>query len=359
MISLLPITALAEQFTYNQELISMAIKTEDNLRNREHVMASISGGSDSDIMIDLIETLLKMMHPKVRPQEVTYVFFNTGLEYDATKRHVEELREKYGVDILERPALVPIPVSCKRYGQPFLSKQISEFIYRLQKHGFAWTDEPFDVLYARYPKCKAALRWWCNEFGKESHFNIKRHPFLKEFMILNPPDFLISTKCCEGAKKKAGSAVEEELQPDICLIGVRKAEGGARAEAYKTCFDPGKNGTSDRFRPLFYLTNRDKRIYEEHRCIVHSECYTKYGLDRTGCACCPFGKYFERELEAAEKYEPKLYRAANAIFANSYSYTRAYRRFASEMKGREKHKKLVNVEDQQVSAFDSEATPCS
>lgn len=58
-----------------------------------------------------------------------------------------------------------------------------------------------------------------------------------------------------------------------------------------------------------------------------------HGLDRTGCACCPFGKFFERELAVAEQFEPNLYRAAIHVFGKSYEYTRQYREFQKKMEG--------------------------
>ena len=66
-------------------------------RLREHPKAicSYSGGSDSDILIDLIERVRMIFSlPSVK-----YAFFNTGLEMSATKNHVEETAEKYGVKI--------------------------------------------------------------------------------------------------------------------------------------------------------------------------------------------------------------------------------------------------------------------
>ena len=36
---------------------------------------------------------------------------------------------------------------------------------------------------------------------------------------------------------------------------------------------------------------------------------------------------FEKELEIIRKHEPKLYRAVNNIFCNSYEYTRMFREF--------------------------------
>ena len=47
-----------------------------------NAICSYSGGSDSDIMLDLIETVRKMFN--LPP--VAYCFFNTGLEMEATKR---------------------------------------------------------------------------------------------------------------------------------------------------------------------------------------------------------------------------------------------------------------------------------
>lgn len=55
-------------------------------------------------------------------------------------------------------------------------------------------------------------------------------------------------------------------------------------------------------------------------------------MTRTGCAGCPFGSKFEEELEIIEKYEPKLHKAINNIFKDSYEYTRQYREFKKNYK---------------------------
>lgn len=85
-----------------------------------------------------------------------------------------------------------------------MSKQVSEFIQRLQRHKFKFEDKSFDELYAEYPKCKSALQWWCNR-NKTYSFNISGHKYLKEFLIANPPTFNISNKCCKYAKKALGN----------------------------------------------------------------------------------------------------------------------------------------------------------
>jgi 3'-phosphoadenosine 5'-phosphosulfate sulfotransferase (PAPS reductase)/FAD synthetase len=286
------------------------------------IICTVSGGADSDVMMDIC-TKCDV------DNKIDYVWFDTGLEYQATKDHLLYLEEKYNIDIIRYRAVKSIPLSCRQYGQPFLSKQISEFIQRLQRHNFKFEDKSFEELYAEYPKCKSALQWWCNR-NRSYSLNISGRKWLKEFLVENPPTFNISNKCCKFAKKDVAHKAISENQYDLNIYGVRKSEGGARAQAYKNCFDQNDNNF-DNYRPLFYYKDADRVEYELTFDIVHSKCYTEYGLDRTGCAGCPFGKNFEFELEVIEKFEPKLFKAANKIFNDSYEYTRMYREFREKM----------------------------
>lgn len=83
------------------------------------------------------------------PHFVEYVFFDTDIEYQATKEHLTYLEDKYNIDISKERAKCPVPSSNKRYGVPFLSKHVSEMIYRLQKHNFKWEDDTFENLYKK------------------------------------------------------------------------------------------------------------------------------------------------------------------------------------------------------------------
>lgn len=293
---------------------------------------SISGGSDSDMMLDMLMAL----NPKKNYpfDEIYYVWFDTGIEYTATKEHLNYLEEKYGIVIEKVKAKIPVPLGCRKFGQPFISKRVSQYIGRLQNHGFDFRkfgDSSFDFLLSLYPNCKSALRWWCNEWGPGSQINIERYRLLKEFIIENPPDFPISDECCKGAKKDVAHNFLKEKRATINLVGIRKAEGGARATAYNSCFsEPSRKGEASQFRPLFYITDKDKELYCQRRGVVHSDLYEKHGFKRTGCACCPFGSRFEQELEATERLDPSLARAAKNIFGAAYEYTRAYRKFKAE-----------------------------
>ena len=304
-------------------IVDALLVTNLKVKQYRRISCSISGGANSDIMLDVCA--------KVDPdKKIRYIFFDTGIEYAATKRHLDYLEQKYGVEIIRLKAKIPVPLACRKYGVPFLSKKISDYIGRLQKHGFQWEDGTLDELLKKYPRCKSALRWWCNEWGEKSSFNIRNHKYLKEFMIANPPDFPISADCCKCAKKDTAKQFTKEYKPDAVFMGVRQAENGARSTAYKNCFTPGED--HDNFRPIFWFTDEDKTTYKICFGITHSDCYEVYGLKRTGCAGCPFGSGFENELEIIREHEPKLYKAVNNIFGKSYDYTRRYREFKATYK---------------------------
>lgn len=304
----------------------------------ENILVSVSGGSDSDVMMDMVERVSNR-----DPGCIHYVWFNTGLEYQATKEHLKYLEEKYGIEIERVPPVKNIVSSCYHHGQPFLSKFVSEMMSRLQDHGFQWEDEPLEVLEKRYTQCRSALRWWTNDYTQpgytSSSFSIDRNRFLKSFIIQNPPWFKIGFKCCWYAKKAPAHKYEKYLETDLKLMGIRSSEGGIRSAVYKTCFKEGRE--YDTFMPILWFTNEDKDVYDEHYRITHSRCYTEYGLRRTGCCGCPFNLKLAAESAAMEKYEPKLYKAVCNVFKDSYEYTRMYREFVKEEKAKEKAAKIA------------------
>ena len=321
----------------NKTIVDNLIRAWSIINNDkyEKIVCSVSGGSDSDIMVDIcvkVDT-----HRKIK-----YVCFDTGLEYKATMEHIKHLESKYGIKIEIFEAWkhgMTIPRSCMIYGQPFCSKVASEYIYRLQRHDFKWEDKPFEELYEEYPHCKSALMWWCNKRpGKRN--NISWNKWLKEFLIANPPTFAISNMCCQKSKKDLSS----KIKCDLMMIGVRKAEGGSRATAYKNCFSE-KTGDSDEYRPIFWYTDVDKQCYEQHYGIEHSKCYIEYGLKRTGCCGCPYGRSLEFELEVLKEHEPKLYKAVCSVFKDSYEYTRRYREFCKQKNASKNRYKQFSIFD--------------
>lgn len=306
-------------------------KADSVLNNRgyKHIQASISGGADSDILVDLCEKVARKRH-------IHYTWLDTGLEYEATKEHLADLEMRYHIRIDRIPALKPIPLCCHTYGVPFLSKYVSSNIERLQRAGFKWEDLPYSVLIKRYPKCQSSIKWWCNEyntpgFDRPSQFSIDRNKGLKTFLMTHPPAFKISSKCCSYAKKQTSLSFEKKNHIELSMTGIRKSKGGIRSVAYSGCFSATDKHGIAQYRPLFWYTGDTKAKYEDVFGIRHSRCYTAYGMKRTGFAGCPYNRNILQELAVIEKYESKLYKAVCNIFQDSYRYTRMYREFVKPL----------------------------
>lgn len=321
----------------NAEVLNSFVKAEREIDRHSCILCSVSGGSDSDIVVDMLSKLDD-------ERKVVYVWLDTGMEYAATKEHLDYLESRYGIKIRREKAIKPIPSSCREYGQPFLSKYVSEMIERLQRHDFKWEDESYSKLLPKYPNAKSALKWWCSwhdetlterfpsQSGKSSKWSISRNRYLREFMIENPPQFKVSAKCCSYAKKDVSHKIEREINADLVVTGIRKAEGGVRSGAYKSCRSFDAHRGIDTFRPIFWYTQVDKDYYCQRFDIHHSKCYTDYGLKRTGCVGCPFNRKCVEELAIVEANEPKLYKACANVFADAYEYTRKYREFVKKQK---------------------------
>ena len=276
-----------------------------------------SGGSDSDTVMWFLR--LCGFEPKG-------VFFNTGIEMDATWKQIEYMKsEGFDVDVIK--AKKSIPTTNREYGTPFLSKYVSEMLSRLQRHNFKFRehgDKNFEELWKKYPNAKAALRWWTNDFGYSSR-NISWNRGLKEYLIeIDGLDFSVANRCCDYAKKYPVKQWAKKNGIENMLLGIRKSEGGVRTETYKSCIFKSKTTPYKMFFPIFWWTDSEKSLFDEEMGIKHSDAYSLYGLKRTGCAACPFGQRFEDELLALEKHEPKLYNGVSKIFAKSHQAKRDY-----------------------------------
>ena len=323
-------------------------------RLREHPKAicSYSGGADSDILLDLIEKTREIFDlPPVK-----YCFFNTGLEMEATKRHVRETSEKYGVDIETVRPSVNIVQATRKYGVPFVAKSISGGLDEWQKKGIplSISDEYNEAedkaakraeLKERYPGCESVINFLCccNSAGEPRpniQLVINSSAYMLDFIKENPPTFKISAKCCDYCKKQVAHRVQKDY--DMIITGERRDEGGMRSvprsDNTALCFTETASGQY-RLRPLYYVSDADKAWYKETQGIRYSDAYEVYGLTRTGCCGCPISSKAISDLEKIKPYEPNVVKAAWAIFGDSYRYRQEYNAYKEKRRAEEKAKK--------------------
>ena len=305
-----------------------------------NAICSYSGGSDSDILIHLIETVRKTFWlPPVH-----YVFFNTGLEMEATKRHVNETANLYGVEIaVERP-VKGIVQSTRENGIPFISKIVSSGLEGVQKKNiplsiaeeYAKADDKQAKraeLKKRFPKCESQINFLCgcNSAGEprpDIQLAIGSSKYLLDFIKENPIPFRVSNKCCDHCKKQLAHRVQKGF--DMVITGERRGEGGMRSVPRKDntsmCFAETADGKF-RLRPLFYVTDADKAWYKNYHKIKYSDAYEVYGLARTGCCGCSISAKAVEDLEKIRPYEPNLVKAAWNVFGESYKYRQKYNEY--------------------------------
>jgi 3'-phosphoadenosine 5'-phosphosulfate sulfotransferase (PAPS reductase)/FAD synthetase len=345
-----------------------AIKSIIVKRLIEHpnAICSYSGGSDSDIMLHLIETVRKLFNlPPVQ-----YCFFNTGLEMEAIKRHVREMGKLYGVTITEYRPQKNIVQSTREHGIPFVSKIMSAGLEGVQNKKIPlsiaaeYADAEDKVakraeLRERYPKCESTLNFLCgcNSLGEprpDIQLVIGSSEYMLDFITENPIPFKVSNKCCTDCKKHLAHSVQKSF--DMIITGERRAEGGMRSVPRKDntsmCFAEDADGKY-RLRPLYYVTDADKQWYKQYYGIRYSDAYEVYGLTRTGCCGCSISARAVKDLEKIRPYEPNLVKAAWNVFGDSYRYRLRYNEYKDARRKSEAHERLAN-EDAQLNFFETE-----
>ena len=332
---------------YDAPLKFQAIEGIIARRLREHPKAicSYSGGADSDILLDLIERVRKIHN--LPP--VAYCFFNTGLEMEATKRHVREQAAKYGVEIKEYRPQKNIVLATREHGIPFVSKIMSSAMEVVQNKKLPLSikteyDEAEDKaakrqeLRERYPNAEQGINFLCccNSKGEPRpniQLVINSSAYMWDFMNENPPDFKISAKCCDYCKKNVAHKVQKDYE--MVITGERRDEGGMRSvprggDANQTmCFSETANGQY-RLRPLYYVSDADKAWYKETMGLKYSDAYEVYGFTRTGCCGCSISSRAVEDLERLKPYEPNVVKAAWHIFGDSYRYRQKYNEYKAK-----------------------------
>lgn len=92
---------LLEHCPKNQTISDNLIRAWSKINNPlyKKIACSISGGSDSDIMLDICWQCDK-------DKKIEYIWCDTGLEYQATKEHLKFLENKYEIKIRPFKAII-------------------------------------------------------------------------------------------------------------------------------------------------------------------------------------------------------------------------------------------------------------
>lgn len=321
-------------------IIDAFTKAISILKDATNVLISVSGGSDSDICLDIVEKI------KFPYNNIKYIFFDTGLELDATKKQLDVLEQKYNIQIERVKPEKNVPYCVKHYGIPFQNKFCSKIINLLQRNGFDFKQHTYPELSPQYPTAISGIKWWTNwthsEYdtkskhndrfnSRDSMYNIAHNKYLKDFLMAHQGvPFTVSEKCCYYAKEKPVYKILKEYDIDLEILGLRKAEGGRRS-LQKTCFlPPNKKHSYGVYSPIFWFKAEDKEDYCRIFNVVHSDAYIKYGFTRIGCVGCPYNMNILNELEIIKKYEPKKYKACINLFGKSYELMREFNEFKEE-----------------------------
>lgn len=269
-------------------------KFEYHLSTHNSIVVGVSGGLDSTIIVHMICTYFRQYLDKIH-----FAFSNTGLEYRATLRFLDELEQKYNIKI-DRIRGDSVVTAVRKYGVPIKSKEYSQYV----------KDFCNDVPYA--------IKW----FNGEKPFNERRYKITPKQKSLceyiKEHNISVSKKCCDISKKRPFNNYMKQHNADLRISGERKVEGGVRAASNKDCFAPGHGKHIDKYMPLFFWDDETKQYYKEHEGIKYSDCYEVWGMRRTGCVGCPFNLQIRDDLKTIQKYEPLLYQACMNVFGESY-----------------------------------------
>lgn len=245
-----------------------------DLDNNSYI--SFSGGKDSVVLSYLIDLALPN-------NNIPRVYVNTGIEYTKMTMYVKDLA-KNDERIIIINNKFNIPITLKKYGYPFKSKE-------------------FSLLNLTYYNMKAKGLNVCDKYQKRIRGDKDTYQPIPKVLryLFNEIPFKISDKCCIKFKEKYLSDFEK-IKP-IAITGIRKDEGGRRNNLSK-CLT--HNNT--KFHPLLVVSDEWENEFIKRNNIKLCELYYEpYNFKRTGCKGCPFNVKLQDNLNKLYKLLPNEY----------------------------------------------------
>lgn len=254
------------------------IKSTIKKYGEENFYISFSGGKDSTVLHYLVDMALP-------DNKIPRVFINTGIEYNDIVNFVKELASSDDRFVILQPTK-SVKQTLDTYGYPFKSKEHS------LKVG----------AYKRGSRTRSILEYKNGFEGVES----SRFQCPKKLMYQYEDSFKlnISDKCCYKLKKEPVKKWEKQNSKKITMTGMRKAEGGQRANISKCVIT--KQGEIVKFHPLLVVNDEFEQWFiEKYKVKLCRLYYPPFNFDRTGCKGCPFALHLQNQLEVMEHFLPR------------------------------------------------------
>ena len=251
------------------------IQTANRKYDLEHnAYLSFSGGKDSTLLHYLLDEAL----PNNR---IPRVYLDTGIEYLAIREFVMSLAKDDDRFIIVKPTK-PIKPTLEKYGYPFKSKEHSLKLSQFQKGLISPNIEKY-MRFGDHFACPKSLSY----------------QFSKDFALK------VSDRCCYKMKKEPAHRWEKENHKSIAITGMRREEGGQRANI-KGCIITDRKGKVKKFHPLLVVSDEWEEWYLKERgirlCPLY---YPPFNFKRSGCKGCPFNTSLQEDLSVMALYLPK------------------------------------------------------
>lgn len=251
------------------------IQTANKKYDLEHnAYLSFSGGKDSTILHHLLDMALPN-------NKIPRVFINTGIEYLEIVKFVKELAKNDDRFVIIKP-MKPIKQILETYGYPFKSKEHSLKVGQFQKGLIS----PNIEKYMRFGEQFACPKSLAYQFSKD--FKLR-----------------LSNQCCYKLKKEPAHKWEKENNRHIAITGLRREEGGQRANI-KGCIITDNSGKVKKFHPLLVVSDEWEEWYREReRVQLASLYYPPFNFKRSGCKGCPYAINLQDQLTTMAIYLPQ------------------------------------------------------
>lgn len=202
------------------------INEQYDLENNAYI--AFSGGKDSTILHYLIDLALPN-------NKIPRVYLNTGIEYQDIRKFVQELA-KNDDRIIVYNSGINIKKMLEENGYPFKSKEHS--------HNLATYYRNKDK-----QQLNLSVKMYLGIIESNTLFRCPKkleYQFTKEFNLK------CSDQCCYKLKKEPSKKYAKENNKPITLTGMRKEEGGQRANI--GCILTDSNGNLQKFHPLLIVS---------------------------------------------------------------------------------------------------------